>query len=200
MDVRELRRPSVSGRPRSPVKRPVRRETRYDGFISYSHALDGKLAPAVQRGLGRFARPTLDPAEAPRRLNLPSEVRTADPPRSTRFEPASHVRGFHDWFLHSCACPSRLPGPRRLAVPTCPVVVGAALAALGTSRDRLPQLHQAGLPLGTARSRRRGIRPRGDTLILLDAAHPRTAAGRPQGLGTANGAGTYASSFCSDMR
>jgi hypothetical protein len=138
MDVRELRRPSVSGRPRSPVKRPVRRETRYDGFISYSHALDGKLAPAVQRGLGRFARPTLDLAEVPRRLNVPSEVRTADRPRSPRFEPAFHFRGFHDWFLHSCACPSRLPGLGRLAVPTCPVVVGAALASLGTSRDRLP--------------------------------------------------------------
>ena len=27
-------------------------EQRYDAFISYSHALDGQLAPAVQRGLG----------------------------------------------------------------------------------------------------------------------------------------------------
>ena len=29
----------------------------YDGFISYSHAADGRLAPALQRGLQRFARP-----------------------------------------------------------------------------------------------------------------------------------------------
>jgi hypothetical protein len=29
----------------------------YDAFISYSHAGDGQLAPAVQRGLQRFARP-----------------------------------------------------------------------------------------------------------------------------------------------
>lgn len=30
---------------------------RYDGFISYSHAADGKLAPAVQGALQRFAKP-----------------------------------------------------------------------------------------------------------------------------------------------
>ena len=30
---------------------------RYDGFLSYSHAADGKLAPALQRALHRFARP-----------------------------------------------------------------------------------------------------------------------------------------------
>ena len=29
----------------------------YDAFISYSHAADGQLAPAVQRGLQRFAKP-----------------------------------------------------------------------------------------------------------------------------------------------
>lgn len=30
---------------------------RYNGFISYSHAADGALAPALQRGLQRFAKP-----------------------------------------------------------------------------------------------------------------------------------------------
>jgi sugar lactone lactonase YvrE len=30
---------------------------RYDAFLSYSHAADGKLAPALQRALHRFARP-----------------------------------------------------------------------------------------------------------------------------------------------
>ena len=29
----------------------------FNGFISYSHAADGKLAPAVQRGLHRLAKP-----------------------------------------------------------------------------------------------------------------------------------------------
>ncbi|MGH2708491.1 MAG: TIR domain-containing protein, partial [Actinomycetota bacterium] len=29
----------------------------YDAFISYSHAADGQLAPAVQRGLERLAKP-----------------------------------------------------------------------------------------------------------------------------------------------
>ena len=31
--------------------------SRYDAFISYSHAADGKLAPALQSGLHRLARP-----------------------------------------------------------------------------------------------------------------------------------------------
>ena len=29
----------------------------YDGFISYSHAADGLLAPRLQAGLQRFAKP-----------------------------------------------------------------------------------------------------------------------------------------------
>jgi DNA-directed RNA polymerase specialized sigma24 family protein len=29
----------------------------HDGFISYSHSADGRLAPALETGLGRFARP-----------------------------------------------------------------------------------------------------------------------------------------------
>ena len=29
----------------------------YDGFISYSHAADGRLAPRLQAGLQRFAKP-----------------------------------------------------------------------------------------------------------------------------------------------
>jgi hypothetical protein len=29
----------------------------YDGFISYSHAADGQLAPALQSALHRFAKP-----------------------------------------------------------------------------------------------------------------------------------------------
>ncbi|MGH3773775.1 MAG: hypothetical protein ACRDRW_20695 [Pseudonocardiaceae bacterium] len=33
----------------------------YDAFISYSHALDGSLAPALQTGLERFARPWYRP-------------------------------------------------------------------------------------------------------------------------------------------
>jgi WD40 repeat protein len=33
------------------------RRERYDAFISYSHALDGRLAPSLQEGLHRFAKP-----------------------------------------------------------------------------------------------------------------------------------------------
>jgi hypothetical protein len=31
---------------------------RYDGFISYSHAADGKVAPELQKALQRMANPT----------------------------------------------------------------------------------------------------------------------------------------------
>jgi hypothetical protein len=30
---------------------------RYDAFVSYSHAADGRLAPALQRALHRLAKP-----------------------------------------------------------------------------------------------------------------------------------------------
>ncbi len=33
------------------------RTRRYHGFVSYSHAADGTLAPAVQRGLQQLAKP-----------------------------------------------------------------------------------------------------------------------------------------------
>ena len=33
------------------------RAVRYDAFISYSHAADGKLAPNLQDALQRFAKP-----------------------------------------------------------------------------------------------------------------------------------------------
>ena len=33
----------------------------YHAFISYSHAADGKLAPALQKGLQRFAKPWYRP-------------------------------------------------------------------------------------------------------------------------------------------
>lgn len=42
------------------------REHRYDAFMSYSHAADGRLAPAIQRGLHRLARQW----HRPRALNV----------------------------------------------------------------------------------------------------------------------------------
>jgi hypothetical protein len=35
----------------------TRYKMQYNGFLSYSHAADSKLAPAVQSALHRFARP-----------------------------------------------------------------------------------------------------------------------------------------------
>ena len=44
---------------RKRLGRPVRSEAaaQYDAFISYFHAADGKLAPALQAGLQRLAKP-----------------------------------------------------------------------------------------------------------------------------------------------
>jgi hypothetical protein len=66
------------------------------------------------------------------------DVCTADRPRSVRFEPAFHFRGFHHWFLHTYTSPSRLTGPGRLTVPTRPAVVGAAPTLTRTSGLGLP--------------------------------------------------------------
>src|SRR5436190_23544617 len=51
--------------------------------------------------------------------------RTAPRPASARLEPVQRLRGFARWFLAYAFWPC-LPDPRRLAVPTRPVVVGAA--------------------------------------------------------------------------
>ena len=37
----------------------------YDGFVSYSHAADGRLAPALQRGLQQLAKLPGDPTVFP---------------------------------------------------------------------------------------------------------------------------------------
>src|SRR3954465_7286023 len=100
LTVRRDRRPAIPRRPRH----------------DYPAALHRGLPPGQPWTWPKF----------PRRRHVPTEVRTADRPRSARFEPTFHFRGFHHWFLHSYACPSRLPGPDRLAVPARPAFVGAA--------------------------------------------------------------------------
>ena len=41
----------------SPTFAPSQKAIRFNAFISYSHAADGRLAPELQRALQRFARP-----------------------------------------------------------------------------------------------------------------------------------------------
>jgi MTH538 TIR-like domain (DUF1863)/WD domain, G-beta repeat len=61
----QWRAPPADGRPSPPqpaawgmANRPVGTSApTYDAFISYSHAVDGQLAPALQRALHEFARP-----------------------------------------------------------------------------------------------------------------------------------------------
>ncbi len=63
---------------------------------------------------------------------------TALRPISARLEPVLDLRGFNHWFLHTYTFPSRLPDPDRLAVPTRPVVVGAAPTLTRVSGLGLP--------------------------------------------------------------
>jgi WD40 repeat protein len=55
-DLRRSDRPSSLNR-HAQTGPAVAQTDGYDGFISYSHARDGRLAPALQRGLHRFAKP-----------------------------------------------------------------------------------------------------------------------------------------------
>ncbi|HEX9937163.1 MAG TPA: hypothetical protein VGB15_08565, partial [Longimicrobium sp.] len=60
---------STTATPPAPVsRRAIRRasEGAYDAFISYSHAADGQLAPRLEEGLERLAKPLL----RPRALNV----------------------------------------------------------------------------------------------------------------------------------
>jgi hypothetical protein len=80
-----------------------------------------EYAADLPRGLltGLYIPASESPASCSRR------TRTAYRPRSTRFESARRLRDFTRWFL-SYTFSSRLPDPRRLAVPTRPVVVRTA--------------------------------------------------------------------------
>ena len=49
--------PGQTDRSSSPSSGAGRIAQLYDAFISYSHAVDGRLAPALQKGLHRFAKP-----------------------------------------------------------------------------------------------------------------------------------------------
>src|SRR5215217_3399795 len=110
-----------------------------------THRLTGTVpsfSPAASPHLPR--RPSAWP---PRRPNSPaSESRcaalthacTASRPISTRLEPVLALRGFDHWFSSAYTFPSRLPDPGRLAVPTRPVVVGAAPTLPGASQIGLP--------------------------------------------------------------
>lgn len=46
---------TTRSRPTATASTPSRRA--YQAFISYSHAVDGELAPALQRALQGFAKP-----------------------------------------------------------------------------------------------------------------------------------------------
>jgi hypothetical protein len=156
------------------------------------------------------AVPSLSPAASPhlrRRLSVwppcqpdspASESRcaaltracTAARPISTRLEPVLALRGFDHWFSSAYTFPSCLPDPGRLAVPTRPVVVGAAPTLPGASRIRLP-------PASTAccdRPQAESFHLRPDTWNLVahhrppehpgrlhpDHAHPETGQPVPQ--------------------
>jgi hypothetical protein len=91
----------------------------------YAAALpDGLLLGPVLRGRSRPPAPVGGRALQAR-------------PTSARFGAGRQLTGRQHWFL-AYTCSSCLPDPGRLAVPTRPVVVGAAPTLPGASRVRLP--------------------------------------------------------------
>lgn len=67
-------RPWTIGRLRTPTERGqvTNGNLGYDALISYSHALDGTLARALQIGLERFAKPWYRPRVFPDTTSLPA--------------------------------------------------------------------------------------------------------------------------------
>jgi hypothetical protein len=92
-------------------------------------------SPRVRRSLSSWPPHRLNPAaESPAPCS--QRAPTTHRPRSTRFESARRLQDFTRWFL-SYTFSSRLPDPRRLAVPTRPLVVRTAPHLPGVSRIRL---------------------------------------------------------------
>ena len=92
-------------------------------------------AAGFQRGL-----PTSIERPAPE--SPPSGGVRCTRPASSRLEPVEHLRGVRHWFLSYGVSPC-LPDPRRLEVPTRPVVVRAAPTSPRVSADRLPSASPA---------------------------------------------------------
>jgi WD40 repeat protein len=70
----------------------MERTERYRAFISYSHAVDGQLAPALQRGLHRLAKPWYRPP--PWRVFRDQTSLTATPALWASIEQALEASGF----------------------------------------------------------------------------------------------------------
>jgi len=127
--------PKIINRRRAcpPLPRPGSREGD-PGWFPRSPRTDRRgRCPAIPRP-PRHEYAAAFPRGLPTGLSIPApespatctqRTRTAHRPRSTRFESARRLRDFTRWFL-SYTFSSRLPGPRRLAVPTRPVVVRTA--------------------------------------------------------------------------
>src|SRR5512133_4359175 len=114
--------------PRSPVTAGRGRRPAMPRQPRHEYAADlprGLLAGHLNR------RPSRPPTLLVERALLPGP----DPPDSSRFLSCG---GSTPGSCNTCTFPSRLPGPGRLAVPTRPVVVGAAPTLPCASRVRLP--------------------------------------------------------------
>jgi hypothetical protein len=119
----------------SPGRVPTFPTSRLTGVVpSFSPA----ASPHLRRRLSVWPPRRPVSASSESRCAVLTRACAAARPISARLEPVLALRGFDHWFSSAYTFPSRLPDPGHLAVPTRPVVVGAAPTLPGASRLGLP--------------------------------------------------------------
>src|SRR5215218_6318382 len=119
----------------SPGRVPTFPTSRLTGAVpSFSPA----ASPHLRRRLSVWPPRRPVSASSESRCAVLTRACAAARPISARLEPVLALRGFDHWFSSAYTFPSRLPDPGHLAVPTRPVVVGAAPTLPGASRLGLP--------------------------------------------------------------
>src|SRR5215218_8444343 len=119
----------------SPGRVPTFPTSRLTGAVpSFSPA----ASPHLRRRLSVWPPRRPVSASSESRCAVLTRACAAARPISARLEPVLALRGFDHWFSSAYTFPSRLPDPGHLAVPTRPVVVGAAPTLPSASRLGLP--------------------------------------------------------------
>jgi|GEM_PF-2234704 len=151
----------------------------YHGFISYSHAADGKLAPALQRGLQQFAKPWYriralhvfrDEAALSANPALWESVRTALDDSEHYILLASPQAAASEWVGREASywCEHKSTSTILIALTAGELSFGGDGAAPGA--DALPPVLRAALP---DEPRYIDLRWTSDSSEVLNLSHPR---------------------------